>query len=52
MSRINGDKSRASIARKRGVQRRAKIKQLLEARKNQSTAATATATSGAHRAKS
>jgi hypothetical protein len=37
MSRINGDKSRAAIAHKRGVQRRAKVKQLLEARKAQST---------------
>jgi hypothetical protein len=48
MSRINGDKSRASIAHKRGVHRREKIKQLLEARKNPSTATTAAA-SGAPR---
>jgi len=38
MSAINGDKSRASIARKRGIQRRAKIKELLAAKKRQSTA--------------
>ena len=31
MSAINGDKSRHQIARKRGVLRRAKIRQLLEA---------------------
>jgi len=33
MSAINGDKSRHAISRKRGVHRRAKIRQLLEARK-------------------
>jgi hypothetical protein len=38
MSRINGDKSRAAIAHKRAVHRRAKIKQLLEAKKTQSNA--------------
>ena len=31
MSAINGDKSRHQINRKRGVHRRAKIRQLLEA---------------------
>jgi hypothetical protein len=31
MSGINGDKSRHQISRKRGVHRRAKIRQLLEA---------------------
>jgi len=51
MSRINGDKSRAAIAHKRGVHRRAKIKQLLEARKNQPPAKTAAAPA-APRAKS
>jgi hypothetical protein len=35
MSGINGDKSRHAINRKRGVQRRAKIRQLLAERKNQ-----------------
>jgi hypothetical protein len=38
MSRINGDKSRAAITRKRGVHRRAKIRQLLEAKKQPSGA--------------
>lgn len=32
MSAINGDKSRHSINRKRGIQRRAKIRALLQAR--------------------
>jgi len=43
MSAINGDKSRHSINRKRGVHRRAKIRQLLEARKTQSSAKPAAA---------
>jgi len=38
MSAINGDKSRHAINRKRGVHRRAKIRQLLEARKRQAAA--------------
>jgi hypothetical protein len=38
MSAINGDKSRHSIDRKRGVHRREKIRQLLAARKQQSGA--------------
>jgi hypothetical protein len=50
MSRINGDKSRAAIAHKRGVHRRAKVKQLLEAKKNPPSAAPAPA-SGVRRAK-
>ena len=38
MSAINGDKSRHSINRKRGVARRAKIKALVAAKKNPSSA--------------
>jgi hypothetical protein len=36
MSGINGDKSRHQINRKRGVHRRAKVRQLLEAAKARS----------------
>jgi hypothetical protein len=43
MSAINGDKSRHSINRKRGVARRAKIKALVAAKKTQSTASPAPA---------
>jgi len=43
MSAINGDKSRHSINRKRGVARRAKIKALVAAKKNPSTASPAPA---------
>jgi hypothetical protein len=39
MSAINGDKSRHQIARKRGVLRRAKIRQLLEARRGKNAEA-------------
>jgi hypothetical protein len=38
MSRLNGDKSRHQINRKRVVLRRAKIRQLVAAAKNPSTA--------------
>ena len=41
MSRLNGDKSRHQINRKRVVVRRAKIKQLVEAAKAKSAAAKA-----------
>jgi len=51
MSRINGDKSRAAIAHKRGVHRREKIKQLLEAKKNQPSATPAAASGERPRAK-
>jgi len=43
MSAINGDKSRHSINRKRGVARRAKIKAMLAARKTPSSASPAPA---------
>jgi hypothetical protein len=38
MSSINGDKSRHQINRKRGVLRRAKIRELVAATKDRSTA--------------
>jgi hypothetical protein len=38
MSRLNGDKSRHQINRKRAVLRRAKIRKLLDDVKNRSTA--------------
>jgi hypothetical protein len=40
MSRLNGDKSRHQINRKRGVVRRAKIRAMVAAKKNPSTAST------------
>jgi hypothetical protein len=43
MSGINGDKSRHAIARKRGIARRAKIKALVAAKKNPSSATPAAA---------
>jgi hypothetical protein len=43
MSAINGDKSRHSINRKRGVPRRAKIRALVAAKKNPSSATSAPA---------
>ncbi len=44
MSAINGDKSRHSINRKRGIERRAKIKAMLAAKKTPSSATSAAAT--------
>jgi hypothetical protein len=48
MSAINGDKSRHQINRKRGVKRRMKIREMLEARR-QSSGAKETPASGAPR---
>jgi hypothetical protein len=48
MSSINGDKSRHQINRKRGVKRRMKIRQLVEARR-QGADAKAPAASGTRR---
>jgi hypothetical protein len=50
MSRLNGDKSRHQINRKRVVLRRAKIRQLVEAAKNPSSATSTAASEKSPRA--
>jgi hypothetical protein len=49
MSAINGDKSRHSINRKRGIERRAKIRAMVAARKNPSSASPAQETGASRR---
>jgi hypothetical protein len=51
MSRLNGDKSRHQINRKRTVVRRAKIRELIEAAKTKDAAGAETAAKGKTSAK-